>query len=178
MIFKGRPSCRTAYKPSVKGSGSNIARMLLSLKRMMMYDNNVRRHTFAFLRVSWDHSFCFLFSTSFSSYFFVFFLLFFFLEDAYTSFEEVYTAYHVAYAFLRHQYNWGVPKWRTPLLRLRMQLERCVRIFGRLLMHKLFLTSHFHAFWTFLLSSLENFETSLSSPFFFKSCLVLLDLRF
>ena len=165
MIFKGGLSCRTAYVPSVEGSSSNMAQMLLSLERMMMYDNNVRRHTFAFLWVLWDHSSFFLFSTSFSSSFFLVFFLLLFLEDVYTSLEEAYTAYNVAYASSRHRYNWGVPKWRTPLSRLRTQLERCVRIFGQLLMHKSFLTSHFRAFWTFLLFSTKFLNFLIFSIF-------------
>jgi hypothetical protein len=57
MTFKGGPSCGTSYVPSAEGLGSNIVRMLPSLERMTMYDNSVRRHTFAFLRDMGDHFF-------------------------------------------------------------------------------------------------------------------------
>jgi hypothetical protein len=51
MIFKGGPSREIAYVPSIEGSGLNVVRMILSLERMIIYDNNVRRHTFASLQV-------------------------------------------------------------------------------------------------------------------------------
>ena len=189
MAFKGGPSYGTGYVPSAEGLGSNIVQMLPSLERMIMYNNSVRRHTFAFLQDMGDHFFLMdrvtrdwfkrkqckiivwediplysfksrgklLFSSSSS---------FFFHKDAYASLEEVYAAYHMVKASLRRRYHRGMPMWRTALSRLCTLLERWVCIFGRLFMQKSFLTSHFCASWTFLLSYLQSSENTSSSSLF------------
>ena len=118
-----------------------MVRVIRDWSRWQCDNIRVRRHTSASLLLrSIRNIFSFLLFLSFFLLFFIFSL------KLHTPFGRSIRCLPCGIRLFEALMPQGMSRWHTLLLWLRMPLQRCVCIFGRLFMQKSFSTPHFRAF--------------------------------